>query len=131
MKTAWFIPIDVPSSKNSKQIVMHGKKRLIISSAVTQAYKRKTGIIYRSYAREFRSAVDDITDGENYPVHVEFYFVRKTLRKFDYINMAQIVQDMMVAAQWLPDDNCDYIIPVFAGHEKDSKNPGVRIKLII
>ena len=129
MKTEWFIPMDVPSSKNSKQIVMSGGKRRLISSSITLKYKRNTGIIYRTYAREFRALVQDM--GENYPVHVEFYFVRKTLRKFDYINMAQIVQDMMVTEHWLPDDNCDYIIPVFAGHEKDAKNPGVRIKLIV
>lgn len=129
MKTEWFIPMDVPSSKNSKQIVMRGKKRSLISSAATLAYKKNTSIIYRSYAREFRATVQDI--GENYPVHVAFYFVRKTLRKFDYINMAQIVQDMMVAEGWLPDDNHDYLIPVFTGHEKNAKNPGVIIKLII
>ena len=58
-----------------------------------------------------------------------FSFVRKTKRKFDYINAAQIVQDMMVYTGWLDDDNCEILVPYFEKWQHDKHNPGVFISI--
>lgn len=63
------------------------------------------------------------------PYYVGLYFIRGSHHRFDYINAAQIVQDMMVKHGWIEDDNADYFVPVFLGYRYDKKNPGVVISL--
>ena len=58
------------------------------------------------------------------------FFLRSSKRKFDYINPAQTVQDLMVKYDWIEDDNCDIIVPHFSGYRVDKENPGVIIKVL-
>ena len=36
----------------------------------------------------------------------------------------------MVKNNWLEDDNCDEILPIFELYEYDKENPGVTIKIL-
>ena len=54
----------------------------------------------------------------------------KTKRKFDYINAAQIVQDLMVKHGWIDDDNCTEMKPYFGNYVHQKDNPGVFIKVL-
>ena len=65
-----------------------------------------------------------------YPVKISFKFIRKSKHKFDYINPAQTVQDLMVKNGWIEDDNAEFMIPVFEQYEYDKEKPGVYITII-
>jgi len=119
-----FIPGDVPSSKNSK--VWTGKY-LVHSKAVTR-YIKNTKLFYgnKKSIADFHAMFLQT----ELPYRIAFQFVRETKRLFDYINMAQIVQDLMVENKWIPEDNCDVIIPVFLPYLYNKQNPGVHISVI-
>ena len=121
-KTKWFIPFNVPSSKNGRRWT--GK--YFISSKTVMTYRKNTKNIYDKYAKEFRKEYDKYEK----PVKIGFTFIRGSRHKFDYINPAQTVQDDMVKAGWLEDDNADFILPVFEHYSYDKKNPGVTIEII-
>lgn len=115
----WFIPGNVPSSKNSR--VWTGRK--FIASKATQQWRKDTKPYWAKYKQEF---LDEI-EGLEKPYRICMRFVRKTRHKFDYINPAQTIQDEMVHAGWLDDDNCDEMIPLFDVYSYDKENPGVYI----
>lgn len=117
----FFIPGNVPSSKNAKQWT--GK--FLVSSASTKKYERNAMKLYKLLAPQFRRAVDGLPK----PLVVEFEFVRDSRRKFDYINPAQTVQDFMVKSGWIDDDSVDYIIPCFKKYWIDKNNAGVYIRV--
>jgi hypothetical protein len=124
-RVSFFIPGNVPSSKNSKRVVKHGGRTLVISSKQTMAYIKATEFLWVVSGKSFKRLVKDMKK----PLVVEFEFVRGSQHKFDYINPAQTVQDLMVKYGWLDDDNCDEIIPVFLPYSYDKKNPGVYIHI--
>lgn len=123
-----FIKGNVPSSKNSKQIFKNQKtgKMFITSSKTVKAYLSNFEYQYDIFAKEFKKEIKSRAK----PYKIGFYFVRDSKRKFDYININQIVQDLMVQHGWLLDDNCEELIPVFLGYEVDKSNPGVRIEVL-
>ena len=118
----WFIPGNVPSSKNGRRWT--GK--YFISSKATMKYRKETKKFYDMYRKSFQKQLSKL----ELPVKISFKFIRATRHKFDYINPAQTVQDDMVKNGWLPDDDCQTIIPVFELYKYDKKNSGVEIKLI-
>ena len=130
MKSKIFIPYNVPSSKNSKQLT--GK--ILIHSKTTRNYIKRTKQYYIQGKKEFDKQLTQLLGGTNiehhYPLHIDFYFIRDTKRKFDYINPAQTVQDLMVKYGWIEDDNCHIIVPHFSGHHVDKENSGVLINLL-
>jgi len=117
-----FIAGNVPSSKNSKRWT--GK--MLINSKTVMKYIKDTKSQYECYRSDFKEMVA----GKKFPVTVSFKFTRGSKHKFDYINPAQTVQDLMVKNNWIEDDNCDYIIPCFEVYEYDKENPGVEIKIL-
>lgn len=114
---------NVPSSKNSKRIVRHGSRMLVISSKQTMSYIKNTEMEWISKGKLFRSIVKDVGK----PLKVSFEFIRDSRRKFDYINPAQTVQDLMVRYGWIDDDNCDEIVPIFKPYKYSKEFPGVNI----
>jgi hypothetical protein len=117
-----WIPGNVPSSKNSKQWT--GK--FLVHSKTVQKYIKETKPYYESLAPAFRSHIDNIEA----PARISFKFIRGSRHKFDYINPAQTVQDLMVKHGWIEDDNCAYLIPSFEEFEYDKENPGVIIEIL-
>jgi hypothetical protein len=117
-----YIPGNVPSSKNSKQWT--GK--YLINSKTTTNYIKDT----RFHYKQFKAVFEDMVKGLEKPYHISFYFIRSTRRKFDYINPAQTVQDLMVKNFWVEDDNMENIIPYFDGYEVDKEKAGVIIRVV-
>lgn len=139
-----FIPGEVPSSKNSKEIgFLYLKKgatssiyykkngvyrpvRLNLnSSKATKRYIKERDWEYVAKRKEF----GELVKNHEAPYRICFKFFRKTKRKFDYINAAQIVQDMMVKHGWVEDDDCKNVRPYFLEYEVDKNNPGVLISI--
>lgn len=118
----WFIPGNVPSSKNGRRWT--GK--YFIASKTVVNYRKNTKQYYQNYAQEFK---DELLKYK-LPVKVGFTFIRGTRHKFDYINPAQTVQDDMVSYEWIEDDNVDFILPVFNEYQYDKSNPGVYIEIL-
>ena len=118
----WFIPGNVPSSKNGRRWT--GK--YFVSSKATTKYRKDTAIYFEKFRKGFRKQLAKL----ELPVKISFKFIRGSKHKFDYINPAQTVQDDMVKQGWLPDDDCSLLIPVFEPYEYNKENPGVEIKLI-
>lgn len=118
----WFIPGNVPSSKNGRRWT--GK--YFIASKSVMNYRKATKSYYEKFAPLFREELKN----HKLPVSIAFTFVRGTKHKFDYINPAQTVQDDMVKHGWIEDDNAEYILPVFIQYSYDKTNPGVFIEII-
>lgn len=113
------------SSKNSKRIVKFGNRPALIPS---KQYMASVAPIEQQLVLNrgnWRRMVADIP----MPLKVVFKIYRKTHRRFDYVNIIQGLQDLMVKCDWLPDDNADMLLPVFLEYEVDKKNPRVEIFL--
>jgi len=99
-----FIYGDVASSKNSKRAFIVGKfkKRAIITeSKYSGSYKKSVDGQFIARRHDFHK----IIFLKPMPLHIKFRFVRKTKRRFDFINLAQILQDLMVKHEWITDDD--------------------------
>ncbi len=134
-----FIRGEVYSSKNSKQIWKKSAKKsnwkyngkpvlpFITDSNQVKRYKIETKKQYISFRKQFQGSV------KGYPVRVEFTFIRGTKGIWDFNNMTEMVQDMMVECEWLPDDSMFYLIPVCPVDPPfyiDKENVGVIIKVL-
>ena len=117
----WFIPGNVPSSKNSRRWT--GK--YFIASKTVMKYRKETENYFKKDAVSFHKEFSKY----ELPVYVHFTFIRGTRHKFDYINPCQTVQDDMVKHGWIEDDNCEFIIPCFEEYKYDKNNPGVIIEI--
>lgn len=152
--TAIWLPGNTPSQKNSKEIgqMILGKYSLkeylqknktntkashelcsscsslsivkmrptLRSSKMVEEYKHEHKHHYTNNTWLFKQ----LTHGMQFPIHLGLYFIRKSANEFDYINAAQIIQDMATEAGWYADDNTNIVWPVFLGTHKDADNPG-------
>jgi hypothetical protein len=144
---------NVPSLKNSKDIVDVKKKRITVAAGVPlqshmtgaefQALKfqRRSTMLYSKQVREYikKTELQWEANGGYWhrmvmrlpkPLKVGFRFIRDSNRRFDYINAAQLVQDLMVRYGWITDDNADELLPVFLPYEVDKVKAGVEISII-
>lgn len=71
-----------------------------------------------------------LLEGKEPPYTISFKFIRGSKHRFDYINPAQTVQDLMVKYEWIEDDNCEWMIPCFEPYEYNKEEPGVYIKVL-
>mgnify|MGYP000907984799 CR=1 FL=1 len=127
-----FIPGNTPSSKNSKRIITitnkkTGKKTTrLINSEVTEKYIKTSKIDWILNKRNFLKMLEN----KEKPYKIELFFIRDSKRKFDYINAAQIVFDLMQEYGYIEDDDSINVIPVFKGFEVDKARTGVEISVI-
>lgn len=127
-----FIPINVPSSKNSKQFVYNYKSQrgFLVNSNLTQQYIQKTTPLWMNYRQRFKQIIGN----KKKPLIIGFHLVRKTRQRFDFINSCQILQDLLVKHGIIPDDNMSEMFPVpfkknGNWYSIDGKNPGVYIRV--
>ena len=113
------------SSKNSKRIVKFGNKMALIAS---KQYMASVKPIEQQLVLN-RGKWLRMSENVPSPLKIVFKIYRKTHRRFDYVNIIQGLQDLMVKCGWLIDDNADVMIPVFEPYEVDKNNPRVEISL--
>ena len=126
-----YIPYDVISSKNSREFTWvysktEGRKvpKLLHSDQydtyviLTKTYWLKNKIFFLSLIRKLEP-----------PYRIGFFLIRSTKQRFDYSNMIQGIQDLMVVYEWLPDDNMDILVPVIDGYKVDKLRQGVIITI--
>jgi len=137
-----FITGNTPSLKNSKVATAKG----VFMSKTVRKYLQKLGVKsysvskktfenYKTRPNLFELAVAPMRNElqNKIPPHViGLHFVRGTRQKADWVNLAQIVCDLLVAHGVVFDDDMDYLIPTpyeidgrWYGYDKD--NPGVII----
>lgn len=122
-----FIAGNTPSSKNSKQFVtLKNGKKLLLNSKIVRKYIDKSEMDWIFNKTEFFKMLK----GKNKPYKIELYFIRDSKRKFDYINAAQIVFDLMQHYGYIEDDDSQNIIPVFKGYKVDKVRAGVEIEIL-
>ena len=122
-----FIAGNTPSSKNSKQFVtLKNGKKLLLNSKIVRKYIDKSEMDWIFNKTEFFKMLK----GKNKPYKIELYFIRDSKRKFDYINAAQIVFDLMQHYGYIEDDDSTNVIPIFKGFEVDKVRAGVEIEAL-
>lgn len=132
-----FIPGNVPSLKNSKEIIqipVKGSKAcpcckkkktrpMLTSSKRHKKYKADTLCYWADFAWSFRNDAHGLPK----PIRVHFKFMRGSRHKFDWTNASDTIQDLMVEFGWVPDDNADEMLPIAEPYEYDKEKPGVYV----
>ena len=122
-----FIAGNTPSSKNSKQFVtLKNGKKLLLNSKIVRKYIDKSEMDWIFNKTEFFKMLK----GKEKPYKIELYFIRDSRRKFDYINAAQIIFDLMQEYGYIEDDDSTNVIPIFKGFEVDKVRAGVEIEVL-
>ncbi len=112
----FIIPGEVISKKNSKRC-FGGKA---VSSKAHMKWE-KQAMAEMQYKR--------VKWTGDYPVELHVFFYRKTRRIFDYSNLLESVQDMMVKAGIIFDDDFKHVIPVISGMAIDKDHPRVAVSI--
>jgi len=127
--TEWFIPYQIPSKKNSRQVFVNknGKMMNIPSKSYTE-YINVTKKYWEVFGREFKNSVQVL--GLKYPLNIEMTFTRKTNQVLDYFGPGESVFDLMTDFKWWDDDNTRCGKPFFGDIIVDKNNPGTKIKIL-
>jgi Holliday junction resolvase RusA-like endonuclease len=118
------------SKKNSKRCFVKNGRTYVLPSKVYEKNK-KAFLQQLCLSQDCKRVWQNILNfskerqGTEYPLSLKVKIFRKTRRQFDYINIIQGLQDILVEAGYLPDDSAKYFIPSFETFEVDSKNPRV------
>ena len=116
-----FIPFNTPSLKNSKVYTSRG----VFPSPAVKKYLQKIGVKkyscsmgtfenYKTRPNLFDRTVEPMRETlltRKAPHEIGLFFIRNSKRKFDWINAAQIVCDLLTAHGVIEDDNMDVLIP--------------------
>lgn len=138
-----FISGNVPSLKNGKIKTERG----IFSSKTVKNYLKNLGIqTYSSSRKTVKGYVTRPNEFEKSreffqkyltekPYKVGFHFVRKSRHSFDFNNANQLVADLMVAHDFIDDDDMDNFLPYplelnGSAYTYDKLNPGVYIRIL-
>lgn len=116
-----FIPFNTPSLKNSKVYTAKG----VFPSPSVRKYLQKIGVKkysacrgtfenYKTRPNLFEKAVEpmkEVLTRSMPPYEVGLFFIRDSKRKFDWMNAAHIICDLLTAHGVIKDDNMDILIP--------------------
>ena len=94
------IPLNPITKKNSQQIIYRNGKPCIIPSKRYKQYENNALVFLRPL-------------GIDYPVNIRCLFYMETHRRVDLTNLLEAIDDVMVKAGTLKDDNCNIV----AGHD--------------
>lgn len=140
-----FIPFNVPSLKNSKVKTSRGifasktvKKYLTLLGLQRYSSSKKEVVGYAKRPNLFaqiKEPFGDLVKDAKSPFLLGFHFVRDSKRDFDFNNATQIIQDLLVAHDFIEDDCCRVMIPVpymrnGSFYTINKENPGVYITII-
>lgn len=131
-----FIRGEIASSKNSRRCFLKyskrtGRKEIInLPSAFAASYMKNASkqlLVHKKYWQD--RILSHGAYGTDLAIEVGFYFFRKSIARFDYVNVIQSLADEMVRTGYIQDDSMNYFKPVFLGWQKEPKNPGVQLYL--
>ena len=105
---------------------MKSGKTLLINSKTVQKYLKESKADWLINKNKFLSMVKN----KSKPYKVELFFIRDSKRRFDYINAAQIIFDLMQEYGYIEDDDSTNVIPIFRGFEVDKTRAGVKIEVL-
>lgn len=108
------IGLNVPSKKNSKIIT---KSKRVISSKLVQYYKRWATPLLKQQLPTWQQMIQN----KPLPLKVSFYFFRDSKRKWDFVNIVQVIADLMQKEGYLIDDDTKNFIPLYKGEEVTTK----------
>ena len=97
------IPLNPITKKNHQQIVSNGKRPFVIQSKAYREYEKNAMYFIRPL-------------GIDYPVNVKCLFYMKTHRRVDLVNLLEAIDDILVKAGALKDDNCEIVAAVGFQH---------------
>lgn len=108
------------TKKNSQQIIFAKGRYMVIPS---KAYKQFERDCLKQIKAIYRQKI-------NRPINIKATFYMQTRRKVDLTNLLEAVDDMLVKAEVIQDDNRDII----AGHDRsrvyyDKENPHIEIEI--
>jgi len=129
VKTEWFIKGNVIPKKNSRINFVKNGRQISIPSKAHKEYVTQTKMQYQVFGIEFRNAVKTL--GLEYPLMVQFSFIRKSKHRSDFTNLVQTCEDLMTEYGWIEDDDLLHLLPFPAPVEFDKQNCGVKIKLLV
>lgn len=119
-----FTGVNVPSSKNGK--TWTGK--ILIKSKLCQRYIRWAEPLFKANKPLWDAQMSKV---EQLPIKVEFYFYRDSKRHWDFINILQIIADIMQAEGYLENDDTTHFVPYYAGEEVVKKDKaGFKMRII-
>ena len=122
-----FIKGNTPSSKNSKQFVtLKNGKKLLLNSKTVQKYIKESKGDWILNKNNFKKMLEN----KEKPYKIELFFIRDSRRRFDYINAAQIIFDLMQEYGYIDDDDSTNVMPIFSGFEVDKARAGVEIRVL-
>lgn len=109
------IPLEPRTKKNHMQIIRKGGKPCVIQSKAYREYEKQAMLFLRPL-------------GIDYSVNIRCLFFMKTHRRVDLTNLLEAVDDIMVNAGTIKDDNCEIV----AGHDGsrvyyDKENPRTEV----
>jgi len=124
-----YIKGNFPSFKNSKQFTRSGF--VVMSKTVRKFLKTHE---HQFDNEDIRNTFLEELESRSKPYMIGVHFVRGTRHRYDWINMCQGIQDLMVKHGWIEDDNTDIMFPVpmevgglYSSYDKE--NPGTWIKI--
>lgn len=121
------LEMELYSSKNSKQIVtLRNGKRMLIDSPQSRRQEKVLDILLPANKRIW----DKMIEGKNYPLKLGIFIYRRTHARFDYVNIVQKLFDCMTRYGYWPDDNANYVVPVFLGYSVDKQRPRVELSIL-
>lgn len=115
----FFISGNTASSKNSQRII---GKRLIKSKVAMRCFNNYIPQLLSIKSKWLKETAD-----KPKPLHLHIQFVRDSRRRFDYINACQTLQDCMVKAGLIKDDNANELLPIFEPYLYNKNNGGVYV----
>lgn len=122
MEIKFTVPVRPATKKNSGQIVMRGKYPILLPSKNYQKFEHDCLPILKR--------VKDTAGVVDFPANFKCTFFTETKRKIDITNLLNAIDDAMVKAGLVLDDNRDII----AGHDgsrvfHDKFNPRIEIEI--
>lgn len=116
------LPVSPRTKKNNGQIVMRGKYPVLLPSKQYLAFEKEC-LPYLNQVKQTAGVI-------NYPVNVQCSFFMETRRRVDLPNLLNAIDDAMVKAGLVIDDNRDII----AAHDgsrvfHDKSYPRIEIRI--
>lgn len=120
------------SATVQKYLRLIGIQSYSASKKTVVEYKTRPNL-FRLHTEAYIKANFDFSKGE--PLELGIHFVRNSKHKFDFVNICQVIFDLLTAHGIIPDDNMDCMIPIPVKinnlwYSYDKTSPGVYLEVL-